>query len=91
MRVEMDTARRRMRVSKVSGTDGKGRIALELPLGTKPFFDYCAVQDAISEDPDNLAALLGFSRSLISAALFGVADSSVAYPSAMEALRRVPK
>jgi tetratricopeptide (TPR) repeat protein len=48
-------------------------------------------RDAISEDPDNLAALLGFSRSLISAALFGVADSSVAYPSAMEALRRVPQ
>ena len=48
-------------------------------------------REAIDESPDNYAALIGLSRALISSALMGIVDSSVAYPSAMEALRRVPQ
>lgn len=48
-------------------------------------------RDAIDEDPENSAALVGLARSLIAGALMGVIDGFVAYPSAAEALRRVPR
>jgi tetratricopeptide (TPR) repeat protein len=48
-------------------------------------------REAADEDPANAAALVGLSRSLIAAALFGVVESSFAYPSALEALRRAPQ
>jgi tetratricopeptide (TPR) repeat protein len=48
-------------------------------------------REAIDEDPCNYPALVGLSRSLIVGALMGVVDGFVAYPSATEALRRVPR
>ncbi len=48
-------------------------------------------REAVAEDPGNTIALIGLSRSLIEGALLGVIDGYVAYPSAMEALRRVPQ
>jgi tetratricopeptide (TPR) repeat protein len=48
-------------------------------------------REAIDEDRNNSAAAIGLSRALVSAALLGVVDSWVAYPSAMEALRGVPQ
>lgn len=48
-------------------------------------------RDAVDADPGNSAALIGLSRSLIGGALLGVVDGFVAYPSAAEALRRVPR
>jgi tetratricopeptide (TPR) repeat protein len=48
-------------------------------------------REAVAEDPGNTSALIGLSRSLIEGALLGVVDGYLAYPSAMEALRRVPK
>lgn len=47
-------------------------------------------RQAADEDPNNRAALTGLSCSLVTSALMGVVDGFVAYPSAAEALRRVP-
>lgn len=44
-------------------------------------------REAIDEDPENSAALIGLSRSLITQKLLGVIDGAVAYPVAKEALR----
>lgn len=45
-------------------------------------------REAVDEDPTNCAALVGLSRSLIGAALFGATECAVAFPGATEALRR---
>ncbi len=47
-------------------------------------------REIFSIDPENMPALIGFANSMILSALFEVVDSTLAYPSAMEALRRVP-
>lgn len=48
-------------------------------------------REAIGEDPGNRAALIGYSKSLISGALFGDIDGRFAFPGALEALRRLPE
>lgn len=46
-------------------------------------------RETLSIDPQNLHALVGFANSMILSALLEVVDSMLAYPSAMEALRRM--
>jgi tetratricopeptide (TPR) repeat protein len=44
---------------------------------------------ALDHDPSNTEALAGLANSMIFAALFGILDGAVAYPSAQDAVRRI--
>jgi tetratricopeptide (TPR) repeat protein len=46
---------------------------------------------AIDNDPDNAAAFAGLANAMIFCALNGIMDGAIAFPSAIEALRRIPQ
>jgi len=48
-------------------------------------------REILSGYPENVSALIGFANSMISSGLLEIVDSALAYPSAMETLRRMPQ